>query len=732
MFDIEEPVADVSLVLVVDEWNAESLSGVLENLRLVPRLQGVPITIVHQPGFDAAQMLEEGWEIDAAVALSDLDSTAVGRAVEASTRYACVAVVPRPSKVPSWTRKLLREIDRLDQVSLVSDVPLLVWTEYCTKQIAAQYVHQVLASQRVEQGSLLAAYLGRLALAAATPLLEAVDPRDGDLEVLAFFAAQFVPGMVEPPWRYRFVLTGPAGDIVRSEPTRLTPRIDSRGVVRWEELTTSLSLSIAGNGHSRFIVEVDTEEPLLRLRRNLRPRRGALISARTVHMPVPSAPGGDSEHPVTVRYLLHTTGDGSAAYVTSQIGTGWRAKVRWAATLLKKDAGFILRGPKRRQMRWLRFVRLVTSPILAGRQIWLIGERTDTAQDNGLHLFKHMREAHPKRAVYYVIDRASPQYERVATYGNVVAHSSWQHQLLMLHAAVLANAYSIRYLIPASWGAGSYTRHLVWRVGALRVYLKHGVHLSPNAVKRGTTGYDLCLTVMPGETAALRASSGYDKQLVEVGMPRYDALTPTPPSRTLLFMPTWRKYLVTKVLDGAEEGEMPYEGSTYERFMTGFLESRRLHELLEKYDYRLTFLPHYNMASRFEGAAVAGDRIEIADADNVTFQDLIRGCDAFITDYSSVHFDVAYVGTPIVYARFDEEEFETKHSSPSWFDYETDGFGPVVRSLDQTLDAVEHLLEQGCAPDSYYAARVNAAFPSRDQQNCARTVAAIDSHVAQQ
>jgi CDP-glycerol glycerophosphotransferase (TagB/SpsB family) len=258
------------------------------------------------------------------------------------------------------------------------------------------------------------------------------------------------------------------------------------------------------------------------------------------------------------------------------------------------------------------------------------------------------------------------------------------------------------------------------------VYLKHGVHLSPNAVKRGTTGYDLCLTAMPRETEALRHASGYDKQLIEVGMPRFDALTPTPPSRTLFFMPTWRKYLVSKVLDGAEEGAVGYEGSVYQRFMLDFLGSQRLHDMLEKHDYRVTFLPHYNMASRFDGAHVAGSRIKIADANVVNLQDLLRDCDGFITDYSSVHFDVAYVGTPIIYARFDEKDFETKHASPSWFDYERDGFGPVVHTLDETLDAVEELIARECRPDPYYLARVDATFTFRDTENCARTVASVD------
>ncbi|MCA5892734.1 CDP-glycerol glycerophosphotransferase family protein [Isoptericola sp. NEAU-Y5] len=729
--DVDQP-ADLSLVLLVTEENVEDLPAALEHVQVSPALQEISLAIVRAPGVDvggpqvggrAVTVIESASESEADLAVAACDWLEA-----ATTRYVSASLVPRATKVNSWQRKILREVRRLDEVPLSDGVPLFVWTDHCIRKCSSLYIHRTLLTLDVEPGTLRADFLGRLALASAIPMLEAVDPLDGDIEVLAFLSAQLMPEMDEPLWRYRYVLTRPAGDVVSSDPISLTPRIDPKGVVRWEELRARLPLAGAGNGHSKFVIELDTQFPELALRRNLRPRRGALISARTVRMPVAGEAAPDAEDPQVVTYLLHTTGGGGASYLTTQVGSGRTSRLRWAGTLLKKDLGFILRGRRLRRMRWLRLLRLLTMPFFAGREIWLIGERRDTAQDNGVHLFKHLRQTYPRRSVYYIIDPSSPQYQRVAPYGNVIAHSSWRHQLLMLHAAVVANAYSIRYLIPDSWG-GAYTRHIVWRVGAIRVYLKHGVHLSPNAVKRGTTGYDVCLTVMPGETKALASGSGYHRQLVEAGMPRYDALTPTPPSRTILFMPTWRKYLVTKVLDGATDGEVPYEGSVYQRFMTGLLESERLQKMLEKHDYRLQFVPHYNMAPRFVDARVAGDRIQVADTNTVSFQDLIRGCDAFVTDYSSVHFDVAYVGTPIVYARFDEDDFETKHASPSWFDYEKDGFGPVVRTLDETLDAVQALLERDCAPDPYYAARVDATFASRDQQNCARTVAAIEARI---
>ncbi|MFE5334739.1 CDP-glycerol glycerophosphotransferase family protein [Isoptericola sp. NPDC056573] len=732
MSDVDAPRPDLAIVFVVGEGRAGSLGPALAQLRKLPRFRRAPIGVVHDPGMDVRAVLarHKVSGVEAASNLSkDRNDAACDWLLASGARYGTVATLPRAATIEEWARQLWREVKRLDQLSLASPTPLLLWTDHGTKLSVARYVQQVLTEHDVTRGSLLADFLGRLALSAATPWLEALDPADGDVEITGFLSVAFGSDMPEPPWRYRLALTGPSGDVARSGPVPLTPRVGNRGDAQWAGLRTRLPLVGTGSGHRRFVIELDTEVPELRLRRNLRPRGGALISARTVGMHAEADAASGRPRTATVRYLLHTVGDGNAAFLTMQEGSGLSARLRWAGMLLKKDAGFIARGSAGRRMRWLRFLRLVTRPFFAGREIWLVGERKDTAQDNGAHLFRHLRESGLRRRAYYVIDRSSPQYDRVAPYGHVVAHSSWRHQLLLLHATALANAYSIAYLVPDGWDRKEYTRHIVWRVGALRVYLKHGVHLSPNAVKRGTTGYDICLTVMPRETEALRVASGYDRQLVEAGMPRYDALTPTPASRTILFMPTWRNYLATTVFQGSQDGEVPYEGSTYQRFMSGFLESRRLHEMLERYDHRLTFVPHYNMASRFEGATVAGERIEIADTGTVSFQDLLKQCDAFVTDYSSVHFDVAYLGTPIVYARFDEEEFESKHSSPTWFDYDRDGFGPVVRTLDDTLDAVESLLERDCLPDPFYTARIEAAFPRRDRQNCARTVAAIEERI---
>ncbi|AXH96753.1 CDP-glycerol glycerophosphotransferase family protein [Ornithinimicrobium avium] len=718
---------NLRLVLTVGLGAAGRLGEVLQRVRDDESLFGTPVTVVHAAGARAeaqeVAFAHPGVDFVAAEGdgRSDLTHAARAALVDSGAPLVAVADLPRSRAVRSFGRAVRLEAARLRQARIEAPLPLLVWTKTCAVQTVAAYLEHALGTAGGREGP-FCDYLGGLCLRASTPRLEALDPARGSVDVFVWLSAKLPAGMPRPPWRYRVALVRAGRPVAASAPAGLETRVDNRGHEVWENLPARLPLERAGDGTSVLTLELDTEVEALATSRRLRPAKGVLLDARTVTMPVaPDAGSGD-----VVRFLVHTARTGGISYLTTQRGAGAIARLRWEATMVRKDLGSVVRRRGSRRMLALRMVRLATQPFFAGRHIMLVGERSDTAQDNGLHLFRHIRRTQPRRHVYYVIDRHSPQRERVAPLGHVVDHSSLRHQLLMLHADVLANAYSIRYLLPAQWTQESYVQHLAWRIGALRVYLKHGVHLNPNAVKRGLSGYDLILTVMPRESEAIRAVSGYDRQVREIGMPRYDGLVPAPPSRTVLFMPTWRQYLVPRLSGRPNPGQIPFEGSAYERFISGFLGSPRLHRMLEEHDFRLTFLPHYNMASSFDGAIASAERIAVADTDATSFQDLLRGCDAFLTDYSSVHFDVAYLGTPVVYARFDEADYESGHASRSWFDYERDGYGPVVRTVEGTLDALEEVLRRGCTMEEVYAARVAGSFTYRDRDNCARVVAALD------
>jgi CDP-glycerol glycerophosphotransferase (TagB/SpsB family) len=282
-------------------------------------------------------------------------------------------------------------------------------------------------------------------------------------------------------------------------------------------------------------------------------------------------------------------------------------------------------------------------------------------------------------------------------------------------------------MVPRQWDGNTYMRQFAWRVGAYRAYLNHGVDVDTNILRRRVGGYDMYTTTMAREAVAARATSGYDEQVVQSGLARYDALIPTPESRTILFMPTWRQYLIPKLFRTDEEGAAAFEGSAYQRFIFDFLTSERLAAVLDRHDYRLKFMPHYNFRTQLAGVPVGSERISVLSGASADIQDVLLECDLFVTDHSSVHFDVAYLGTPLIYSHFDNADYRAFHATPSWFDHERDGFGPVVDDLDSTIDAIEAYLEGGCRREPMYEDRAAEAFTYRDRDNARRNVAAIEA-----
>lgn len=724
------PEPDTTVVLTVTRPNKGALRWI-QAFRADDELGEMPLVVMYtERAIPLAGILATlAPEVELVPLLEDTTEDRV----ETARAYASVfrrlatpyfALTNAPRRLGSAIEKLRTQLangrQRLEDLGLSTDRPLLVYTRQTKSTPVRSYIWDMLSDDSTPDET-LRDYLGYLALMTGALHLEGVDPlpAEGRIEVFARASIGRFNSSSPPPWRYRIVIRDRHRPVLTEARAEVSQRVSNKGIRRWENLRATLSLSDVPDGNHLIMLGLDTEQEALRVLRPLAPRSGALACARTFLL-------RGSSPADRVRYLIHTIRTAPQTWITVQHGTGKRARRTWYRALVRKDLRTVLRDRSvGRRMRLARLIRLVTAPLMKRREIWLIGERVDTAQDNGYHLFRYLRTAHPDREVYYVLDKSSPHFERVRDLGNVVQHSSWRHQFLMMHASVLANAYSVKHMVPRNWTPTGYTRHLAWRVGAVRVYLKHGVNVSANSVKRGTGGYDLYLSVNPKESAALRESSGYERQIVETGMPRYDALEPGPTTRTVLFMPTWRRYLVPKLFSGMDESLVPFHGSTYETFLRSFLASPRLHEILERYDYRLQFLPHYNLREELSSLPLTSPRTVLADTDHTPFQDLIRGCDAFITDHSSVHFDVAYLGTPIIYTHFDKQEYAEGHASVSWFEHVRDGFGPVVYTLDETLDALEELLARDCAPDPYYIARVDAAFTYRDHDNCNRVTEVV-------
>ena len=92
-----------------------------------------------------------------------------------------------------------------------------------------------------------------------------------------------------------------------------------------------------------------------------------------------------------------------------------------------------------------------------------------------------------------------------------------------------------------------------------------------------------------------------------------------------------------------------------------------------------------------------------------------------VTDFSSVFFDFGYLKKPVVYSQFDKDEFFKGHSyDEGYFSYEDNGFGPVCRDLESTVDAICKYIENDCNNSDEYIKRIEAFYPFFDDKSCER------------
>ncbi len=357
---------------------------------------------------------------------------------------------------------------------------------------------------------------------------------------------------------------------------------------------------------------------------------------------------------------------------------------------------------------------------LRGRKIYLIAERGDDARDNGAYMFRYIRTHRPQTECYYVIDRSSPDLDRVSGYGNVVARGSLRHYLLFIAADLRMSTHVMGFAPDRNFYAFYTVKHPMRR--GKNVFLQHGI--TKDAARElfaDRTHADLFICGAAPEYDFVRGTFGYPEGAVKyTGFARFDGLCDAKVSRTVLVMPTWRKFLSGMSREQFAESE-------YFRRWNGLLNDGRLLSALRESDVRLIFYPHYEVQPYLDLFISPSDRVVLADAAHYDVQTLLRESALLVTDYSSVFFDFAYMGKPVVHYFFDEEKFYAEHYSRGYFDLRRDGFGAVTAEQEELTDALIGAVENGFSVGEVYSARVERFFPLRDRNNCERILAEAEA-----
>ncbi|QIK63023.1 glycosyltransferase [Leucobacter viscericola] len=375
-------------------------------------------------------------------------------------------------------------------------------------------------------------------------------------------------------------------------------------------------------------------------------------------------------------------------------------------------------------------VRLFSKP---QKRTILITDRPGFGDDNGEALFRYVQESRPdlKNDTWLVLAKTAPGYNELKRTKRIVKPGSFRHRLLFVNCRILLTSHLSPTLM-SPWGkrvhaeiADLFDRTLVW--------LQHGVTM--NDVGSTFNRLPLSIDAVVVGTAheehfALREGLLYDEETVlGTGFSRFDLLedqSAGSKKRSILYAPTWRTWLTGRIMpDGSHEVIDDFEESLYFQQQRQLLSDPEILEALRAADASIDMLLHPGMAAYVDNYnALVSDRVRVHRPGSVKYRDALNSSVAMITDYSSVFFDFAYMGKPVILDHSDQEEFRTHHYGEGVFDYASSAPGAVVDDFIELKREILAMIDGGFKMEEKYLSRLDGVFLHRDQKNSQRVIEA--------
>ena len=385
----------------------------------------------------------------------------------------------------------------------------------------------------------------------------------------------------------------------------------------------------------------------------------------------------------------------------------------------------------------LRILYFLAYPFLKYKRIWLFMDLPDRAEDNGIKLFEYAVENPPhdiekyftivksqknydevskfgKILILLGLDSPDSEYSKVKKIGPVLAYKSLKHRLYTLFAEFIISSNPDNFIIYPFWDNFDFVSGLL---KSKTVFLQHGVTLHNISKWLNNANKNLSMLVAISDMekeAFLAPDYGYSEDIIKVlGFPRFDNLEKAEDMKEIILMPTWRRNL--NVID-----EKEFRKSHFFEIYNKILNDTQLLEFLDSHGYCLVFKPHPNLLKFID----VFDKHPLVDFENRTYNDLFNHSSLLITDYSSVAFDFAYLGKPIIYYHFDGDTFHFDKDE-AYFKYDSMGFGPIANTHEELMKNIMEYVLNDCEMDDMYKERVEKFFKFRDKLNSKRVYDAI-------
>lgn len=362
-------------------------------------------------------------------------------------------------------------------------------------------------------------------------------------------------------------------------------------------------------------------------------------------------------------------------------------------------------------------------------KIWIFSDRENMAGDNGEYLFRYVTEkikkTRQKIHPYFLISGSCADYQRMQQYGDVVAVGSREHRKLLLSADLVISSSGNNYIFDVY--PDSRNRFYQDMRSFQYVFLQHGITKDDISGWLNKTNKNIRIFVtssMREYQSILDGNYGYtDREVKLVGMARFDNLMKCSRNseKRIVILPTWRKS-IKESYDAMTSESIYYDkfvSTVFYKFYDSLINHPKLLQTMRQYGVKGAFGIHpiHNKQYKdFHG----NDVFEIIPG-NIDYQLEFEKNSLLVTDYSSVAFDFCYLRKPVIYAQFDKKEFFSSHAyREGYFDYKRDGFGPVCKDLEETVEEIIRSIKLNFVLEEQYRQRVDHFFCFQDDKNCER------------
>ena len=335
------------------------------------------------------------------------------------------------------------------------------------------------------------------------------------------------------------------------------------------------------------------------------------------------------------------------------------------------------------------------------KEIWLISETNDRAEDNAYYLFKYIRENKPNELAYYVIDKKAKDYKKVDKYGNVINWGSLKHYLYYLVAKNISTEEN-----------NSPYKNLV---KSNRIFLQRGITKDDiDDLHYDKTKFKLFVCGAKREYEYIKNNFNYpEKNIKFLGLPRFDEFNNIEvDNNKILIMPTCRNYIKNNFSD-----------TEYYKKWNSLINNNELIEYIEKNNISIYFYLHHNMKKYIKEFNSKSKNIILVD--DIDINELLKTSSLLITDYSSVYMDFAYMSKPVIYYQFDYKDYRASGYKEGYFKYNKDAFGKIIIDEEDLVKKIIAYDELDYKMEKVYSDRITNFFEIKDQNNCKRVYEAI-------